>query len=70
MRIGDLAECIIEVVGRYLEIEALPPHPGSPARRCRDMTRTIEVTGYVAEVTIEDGIRETYNWYRPNVFEA
>ena len=70
IRIGDLAERIVEVVGRQLEIDPLPPHPGSPARRCPDMTRTIEVTGYVAEVTIEDGVRDTYDWYRPNVFEA
>jgi hypothetical protein len=34
------------------------------------MTRTLEVTGYVGEVAIEDGVRETYDWYRPNVFEA
>ena len=28
--IGDLAEIVIEVVGRRLEIEPLPAHPGSP----------------------------------------
>jgi nucleoside-diphosphate-sugar epimerase len=68
--IGELAELIIAVVGRRLEIEPLETHPGSPARRCPDMTRTSEVTGYVAEVTIEDGVRQTYDWYRRNVFDA
>jgi UDP-glucose 4-epimerase len=68
--IGELAELIVEVVGRRLEIEPLEAHPGSPARRCPDMTRTSEVTGYLAEVSIEDGVRDTYDWYRRNVFEA
>ena len=34
------------------------------------MTRTSEVTGYLAEMSIEDGVRDTYDWYRRNVFEA
>lgn len=68
--IGELAELIVEVVGRRLEIEALEAHPGSPARRCPDMTRTSEVTGYVAEMSIEDGVRDTYDWYRRKVFDA
>jgi nucleoside-diphosphate-sugar epimerase len=68
--IGELAGLIVEVVGKDLEIEPLPSHPGSPARRCPDMTRTTEVTEYVAEVSVEDGVRNTYDWYRTNVFEA
>ncbi len=68
--IGELAELIVEIVGRRLEIEPLETHPGSPARRCPDMTRTSEVTGYVAGMSIEDGVRDTYEWYRRNVFEA
>lgn len=68
--IGDLAEIVVEVVGRRLEIEPLPEHPGSPARRCPDMSSTTEVTGYVAKVSVEEGVRDTYDWYRPNVFEA
>jgi UDP-glucuronate decarboxylase len=68
--IGDLAEIVVETVGRRLEIDPLPEHPGSPARRCPDMSRTTEVTAYVAKVSVEEGVRDTYDWYRPNVFEA
>jgi UDP-glucose 4-epimerase len=70
IRIGDLAELIVQVVGRRLEVEPLPPHPGSPERRSPDMTRTSKVTGYVARMPIEDGVRDTYDWYRANVFDA
>lgn len=68
--IGDLAERVIEAVGHRLEIDPRPPHPGSPSRRCPDMSRTAEVTGFRGLVTLEDGIRQTYAWYRRNVFEA
>jgi UDP-glucuronate decarboxylase len=68
--IGRLAELVIEAVGRRLEIEPLPAHPGSPERRCPEMSRTSEVTGYEARVSIEDGVRDTYDWYRRNVFKA
>lgn len=66
--IGELAALVIEIVGRRLEIDPLPPHPGSPERRCPDMSRTAEVAGFRGQVSLEDGIRTTYDWYRRNVF--
>jgi UDP-glucose 4-epimerase len=66
--IGELARIILEVVGRDLEIDPLPPHPGSPARRCPDVARMTELTGYEAQVRLEEGVRETYEWYRENAF--
>jgi UDP-glucuronate decarboxylase len=68
--IGRLAELVIEAVGHRLEVEPLPAHPGSPERRCPEMSRTSEVTGYEARISIEDGVRDTYEWYRRNVFTA
>jgi UDP-glucose 4-epimerase len=68
--IGELAEMVIEVVGRKLETEPLPAHPGSPPRRCPDMTRMTDLTGYTAAVSLSDGLRQTYDWYRDTVFAA
>jgi UDP-glucose 4-epimerase len=68
--IGELAELVIDTVGKRLEIEPLPPHPGSPARRCPEMSHMAAVTGYVAQTSLEDGVRDTYDWYRRNAFEA
>jgi nucleoside-diphosphate-sugar epimerase len=70
VRIGDLAELIVRVVGRELAIEPLPATPGSPVRRCPDMSKTRALTGHEAEVTLEDGVRRTYDWYRQNLFAA
>ena len=58
------------IVGKRLEIVARPEAPGSPRRRCPDMTKAIQVTGYRASVDLETGIRRTYDWYRGNVFNG
>ena len=67
--IRDLAELALAVVGRELEIVPQPATPGSPERRCPDMSRTIELTGYASRVELEDGVRRTYEAYRTRVFE-
>jgi UDP-glucose 4-epimerase len=68
--IGDLAQVIVRVVGKRLTIQAQPATPGSPRRRCPDMTRTTRLTGYQARVPLEEGVRRTWEWYRPIVFEG
>jgi UDP-glucose 4-epimerase len=67
--IGDLAALIVDVVGKKLEIVPQPPTPGSPERRCPDVSRTTELTGYTSRVGLEDGVRRTYEAYRARVFE-
>ncbi len=68
--IGELAEKIVQVVGKSLTIVPKPATPGSPRRRCPDMSRMVAVTGYRAQVPIEEGLRRTYAWYRRMVFEG
>ena len=67
--IGDLAALIVETVGKKLEIVPLPATPGSPERRCPDMSRTAELTGYSSQVALADGVRRTYDAYRERVFD-
>lgn len=68
MAVGQLAELVVATVGRRLTLEPGPDTPGSPARRCPDMSRTTRVTGYKAGVSLPVGLRETYGWYRDQVF--
>ena len=68
--VGALAQLIARVVGKDLEIVPLPATSGSPARRCPDMTKTFELTGYAPRVDLEEGIRRTYEAYRAGVFDA
>jgi UDP-glucose 4-epimerase len=66
--VGELARLVSATVGKQLEIVPLPATPGSPPRRCPDMTKTRELTGYEPQVGLEDGVQRTYDWYRRHVF--
>jgi UDP-glucose 4-epimerase len=68
--IGTVAELIAKVVGKDLEIVPLPVTAGSPTRRCPDMSKTLELTGYAPRVGLEEGIGRTYDAYRERVFYA
>jgi len=68
--IGQLAGLVAETVGKRLEIVPLPTTPGSPPRRCPDMTRTHELVGRPPEVDLTPGMWLTYDWYRRHVFDA
>jgi nucleoside-diphosphate-sugar epimerase len=68
--IGDVAAVVVETVGKPLEVRGLPPTPGSPARRCPDMTKTTRLTGWTASTALTAGVRRTYDWYRAHVFDG
>jgi nucleoside-diphosphate-sugar epimerase len=66
---GEVTRIILEVTGRTdLEIVPLPETPGSPARRCPDMTKTINLIGSLPFLSLKDGVERTYKWYTENVF--
>ena len=67
--IRELAEVVIRAVGKPLTIRPGPTTPGSPERRCPDMTRTVSVAGYESQVALEAGVRRTFEWYRAQVFD-
>jgi nucleoside-diphosphate-sugar epimerase len=68
--IGELAQLLVDLVGRELTIVAGETTPGSPPRRCPDMTRTIGATGHKPAVSLSEGVARTYDWYRDQVFEG
>lgn len=68
--IGELAQTVLTVVGKNLTVEPGPTTEGSPGRRCPDMSKTLRLTGYVARTDLEDGVRDTYDWYRRKVFSS
>lgn len=70
VRIDYLADVVLQVVGRRLRIVAGNAHPGSPSRRCPDMRRTAEVTGFRAQVGLAEGVGRTFDWYRRQIFDA
>jgi UDP-glucose 4-epimerase len=68
LSVGELAELVIDAVGTPLRVRGLPPPPGSPRRRCPDMTKTARLTGWSARTPIAEGLARTYEWYRRRIF--
>lgn len=67
---NELGEIIIEVTGNELDIEPLPPSPGSPERRCPSMKKTLEYIGYEPQISLKEGVMETFAWYKKNIFDG
>jgi UDP-glucose 4-epimerase len=68
--IHALAETMLKIVGKRLRIVPRAPHPGSPSRRCPDMTLTDTLTGHLRRVELADALRRTYEWYQVHVFDV
>ncbi len=66
--IKELAELIIKVTGKNLFLTPREGDFGSPQRRCPDMTKTENITAYRSQVSLEQGVRMTFDWYQKNIF--
>ena len=66
--ISSLAEKILSVSNSKQTVKAGPVTEGSPARRCPDMSRTLEATGFSSLVSLDQGLLRTFQWYKTNVF--
>jgi UDP-glucose 4-epimerase/UDP-glucuronate decarboxylase len=64
--IGDLAKLVLRLAGASPVIEPRAAPAGSVPRRCPDLTRLRDLTGYEPAVPLEEGVRTTYTWYREN----
>lgn len=62
--IGDLAKLVLRLAGASPAIAPLAAPHGSVPRRCPDLSRLRELTGYEPAVPVEEGVRMTYAWYR------
>lgn len=65
--IKDLVAKIARIMDRKIAIKELPDTAGSPPRRCPDTSKIERLTGYRAAVSLEDGIRRTYDWYKDKI---
>lgn len=69
IRIVDLVAKIAAIMGQDIDINEQEATPGSPARRCPDVSKITRLTGYTASVSLDDGIRKTYEWYKDKLAE-
>jgi len=69
IEIGDLASMIIKTIGKDLVINPLENTPGSPDRRCPDISKLVNLTGFDPKISLVEGIGLTYNWYKHKLGE-
>ncbi|CAM4089896.1 NAD(P)-dependent oxidoreductase [Kibdelosporangium persicum] len=64
--IGDLTKLVLRIADHdpALDVESAPA--GSVARRCPDLTKLRALTGYEPAVSLAEGVRRTFEWYRGN----
>ena len=62
--IADLAKLVLRISGVHAALEPVAAPPGSVTRRCPDLTKLRRLTGFQPAVGLEDGVRQTVDWYR------
>ncbi len=68
--IREVVQTCVEVSGKTLSLEELPPTIGSPERRAPDMKEANRLLGFESQVNLRCGIEKTWNWYCNNVFKS
>jgi UDP-glucuronate decarboxylase len=62
--IEDLLALVLRAARFEPAVQRLPAPPGSVPRRCPDIGRLRSLTGFSPKVSLEAGVRETFDWYR------
>jgi nucleoside-diphosphate-sugar epimerase len=60
--IRELAEKIVEISGKNIEVKYDPSKPIGPLSRTADITKAGKVLGWSPKVSLEEGLRKTYAW--------
>lgn len=60
----DFISLVEKSVQKKANIEVLPPQPGDVERTRADISKARELLGYNPQVTFEEGIRRTAEWYK------
>ena len=64
IKMYDLVEIIGQVMGKKVTINKFPDTPGSPKRRCPDISKIVKLTGYNPKISLKEGIEKTFDWYK------
>lgn len=67
--IMELVQACHKVLSKDLIIKPKEGPLGSPVRRAPDMKFTSKLLQYESRVSLSEGLIETYNWYKDNVFD-
>ena len=62
--IRELAEKIVDISGKEIEIKYDPSKPVGPMSRTADIRKAREALGWNPMVSLEEGLRHTYGWVK------
>jgi GDP-L-fucose synthase len=65
----ELAQMVARVTGFQGQIETDPTKPDGTMRKLMDVSR-LAAMGWQARIGLEDGVSETYDWFRENIEKA
>ena len=63
IKIAELAKKIIRLGKLDTELDNKPSKAGSVSRRCPDIQKLVELTEYAPQVTLDEGLKQTMDWY-------
>ena len=66
IKIIDLAEMICDIMGYTGTIFFDKTKPDGQPRRCLDITKASSILNFTAKTKLEDGLKQTINWYYKN----
>jgi len=67
IKMGDLLQKMFDVIGwKPKNIEIEEGMKGSVSRRLADVSKLQKLTGWKPEVSLEVGLKKTYDWYKEN----
>jgi UDP-glucose 4-epimerase len=72
IKIKDLVLLISKTMNKNIDLILKENTPGSPKRRCPDVTKIKKLLNLKAKIKLEEGLALTYNWYKnklENVYE-
>ncbi len=61
--IRDLVHGMAKILGKQCELCEGQNAPGSPQRRCPDISKLVRLTGFHPKVKLDEGLRRTCAWY-------
>jgi UDP-glucuronate decarboxylase len=63
----ELANRVVRMTGSRSNIVHRPMPQDDPQRRCPDITRAMQLLGWSPQVSLEDGLKLTVNWFRKSL---
>ena len=70
VRMADFVELIEELVGKEARMTTPPAPPSEPPITCADITKARDLLGYNPTVSVAEGMRHFWEWYRAEMLKS